>query len=155
MNRFSACTALVVCVLGGLPLAPQQPVFRGGSAAVRVFVTVTDKSGRLVTTLTRDNFEVRDEGQPQPIAQFDTRPQPIRLIVLLDVSGSMTGNLDLLRDASAQLFSRLLKEDLARVGAFGRKVEIAPAFTADTRELEASLPATIVPDAPTPLWQAL
>jgi Ca-activated chloride channel homolog len=155
MNRFLTCTTLVVCVLGGLAAAQQQPVFRGGSAAVRVFVTVTDKSGRLVTTLGQDAFEVRDEGKPQPITQFDNRPQPIRLIVMLDVSGSMEGNLTLLRGAAAQLFTRLLKDDVARVGTFGRKVEISPAFTPDTAELEAALPTMIAPDAPTPLWQGL
>ena len=98
MKRFLTCVTLVACALG-LPGAAgrQQPVFRGGSEAVRVFVTVTDRDGRLVTTLSRENFEVRDEGKPQPITQFDNRPQPIRLVVMLDVSGSMAGNLPLLR----------------------------------------------------------
>jgi Ca-activated chloride channel family protein len=130
-------------------------VFRAGSDAVRVFVTVTDRDGRLVTTLTRDNFEVRDEGHPQPITQFDNRPQPIRLIVMLDVSGSMEGNLPLLRAAGGQLFSRLLPDDVARVGSFGHEVTISPAFTHDPRELSAALPNVIAPDAPTPLWRAI
>src|SRR5262245_19139307 len=156
MKRFLSCTTLVVCVFGGLAaVAQQQPVFRGGSAAVRVFVTVTDKSGRLVTSLNQDNFEVRDEGKPQPITQFDNRPQPVRLIVMLDVSGSMAGNLDLLREASGQLFTRLLKDDVARVGTFGRNVSISPEFTHDPKQLQAALPEMIVPDAPTPLWQGL
>ena len=47
-----------------------QQVFRGGSDAVRVFVTVTDRDGRLVTNLTRDNFEVRDDGKAQPLASM-------------------------------------------------------------------------------------
>ena len=99
----------------------QQTVFRGGSAAVRVFATVMDRDGRLVTTLTQDNFEVRDDGKPQPITQFDNSPRPIRLIVMLDVSGSMEGNLPLLRAAGAQLFARLGPDDVARVGAFGQR----------------------------------
>jgi Ca-activated chloride channel family protein len=145
--------ALVLAAPGSLD--GQQPTFRAGSDAVRVFATVTDRDGRLVTTLTRDNFEVRDEGKPQPLTQFDNRPQPIRLIVMLDVSGSMEGNLPLLRDAVTQLFSRLLPEDGARIGTFGRGVTISPAFTRDSSELLAALPATIAPDAPTPLWRAL
>ncbi len=73
-------------------LATQQDqVFRGTSDAVRVFVTVMDGDGRLVTNLTREDFEIRDEGKPQPITLFDNTPQPIRLIVMLDVSGSMVG----------------------------------------------------------------
>jgi Ca-activated chloride channel homolog len=150
-----SCAAIVACVFGGLAAAQQQPTFRGGSAAVRVFVTVTDKSGKLVPGLAQDNFEVRDEGKPQPITQFDNSPQPIRLIVMLDVSTSMEGNIELLRLASAQLFSRLLKDDVARVGTFGKQIVISESFTNDRRQLEAALPTMIAPDAPTPLWQGL
>ena len=125
MNRSLTC-ALIVAALGLSAAARQQPIFRGGSDAVRVFVTVTDRDGRLVTTLARENFEVRDDGKPQPLTQFDNSPQPIRLIVMLDVSGSMEGNLPLLRAAATQLFSRLLPDDVARVGAFGREVDDQP-----------------------------
>jgi Ca-activated chloride channel family protein len=133
----------------------QQPTFRGGSDTVRIFATVTNRDGRLVTSLTRDEFEVRDEGKPQPITLFDNTPQPIRLVVMLDVSGSMEGNLPLLRDASAQLFARLGAGDVVRVGAFGHDVTISPSFTRDAGELSAALPRTIAPDAPTPLWRAI
>ena len=133
----------------------QQPVFRGGGDVVRVFATVTDRDGRLVTTLTRDDFEVRDEGKPQPITLFDNTPQAIRLVVMLDVSGSMAGNLPLLRAAALQLFARLRPDDVARVGAFGHDITISPSFTRDADELRAALPETIAPDAPTPLWRAL
>jgi VWFA-related protein len=133
----------------------QQPVFRGTSDAVRVFVTVTDKDGRLITTLQQGDFEIRDEGKPQPITLFDNTPQPVRLIVLLDVSGSMEGNLPLLRAAAEQLFSRLGPNDVARVGTFGRDVVISPAFTRDVNELRRALPTTIAADAPTPLWRAV
>ena len=115
MNRYLASAALIVCALIAVsatqePPQPQQrqPVFRGASEAVRVFATVTDRDGRLATNLTQTDFEVRDEGKPQPITQFDNTPQPIRLVVMLDVSGSMEGNMPLLRAAGAQLFPRLL-----------------------------------------------
>jgi Ca-activated chloride channel family protein len=146
----------VACLLGALgAAAAQQPSFRGGSDTVRVFVTVADRGGRLVTTLTRDDFDVRDEGKPQPLTLFDNSAQPIRLIVMLDVSGSMEGNLPLLRAAAAQLFARLGRDDVARVGAFGLEVTISPSFTHDPQELTAALPVAIAPDAPTPLWRAI
>jgi Ca-activated chloride channel family protein len=156
MTRFLTCGILVAVALAGLDVAgQQQPVFRAGSDTVRVFVTVTDRDGRLVTTLTQENFEIRDEGKPQPITLFDNTPQPIQLIVMLDVSGSMEGNLPLLRAAASQLFARLRPDDVARVGAFGHEVTISPSFTNDQRELTSALPAGIAPDAPTPLWRAL
>lgn len=136
-------------------VAAQQPVFRGRGDAVRVFVTATDRDGRIVPTLTKDDFEIRDDGKPQPITSFDNTPQPIRLIVLLDVSGSMQGNLPLLRSASEQLFARLRPDDLARLGSFGRTVTISPEFTHDIRALRDAIPQIIEPDAPTPLWRAI
>src|SRR5687768_15375659 len=153
-NRFLMSGALVVCGLT-LVAAAQQPVFRGGADTVRVFVTVTDGDGRLVTTLAQTDFEIRDEGKPQPITLFDNTPQPIRLIVMLDVSGSMEGNLPLLRAGAEQLFRRLGNDDVARVGTFGKDVEISPSFTHDPVDLRRTLPTSIAPDAPTPLWRAL
>src|SRR5437763_2683452 len=157
MKPFLTCATLVASIVGagGAAGQQQQPTFHGAEDAVRVFVTVTDRDGRLVTTLAQNNFEVRDEGKPQPITQFDNKPQPIRLIVMLDVSGSMEGNLPLLRAAGAQLFSRLLADDVARVGAFGHEVTISPVFTHNPDELSAALPTFIAPDAPTPLWRAI
>ena len=161
MNRRLLPVATIVyavALLGatGLPAQdPQRPVFRAGRDAVRVFATVTDRDGLLVTTLGQSDFEIRDEGKPQPITQFDNTPQPLRLVVMLDVSGSMEGNVPLLRGAASQLFGRLMKDDVVRVGSFGNEVTISPAFTSDVRELTAALPASIAPDAPTPLWRAL
>ena len=156
MKRCVTCGALAMCVLGVLGAAArQQPVFRGAGDAVRVFATVTDGDGRLVTSLTRGDFEVRDEGRPQPITLFDNTPLHIRLVVMLDVSGSMEGNLPLLRAAADQLFARLRPDDMARVGTFGHDVVISPAFTRDTTDLLAALPRAIATDAPTPLWRAV
>jgi Ca-activated chloride channel family protein len=135
--------------------AEQQPTFRGRADIVQVYVTVTDRDGRLVTSLEQDDFEIRDEGKPQPIVLFDNTPQPIRLVVMLDVSGSMEGNLQLLRAASDQLFARLNPDDRARVGTFGHDVGVSESFTGDREALRRALPDTISPDAPTPLWRAL
>jgi Ca-activated chloride channel homolog len=153
MTRILTCWSLAA-ILAGSALDAQQPVFRGTSDAVHVFVTVTDRDGRLVTTLSKDDFEVRDDGKAQPITLFDNTPQPIRLIVMLDVSGSMEGNLPLLRGAADELFARLRRDDVVRVGTFGRDIVISPTFTADRAELRKALPDSIAPDAPTPLWRA-
>jgi VWFA-related protein len=155
MTRVFASGILAATLLAGLGVAAQQPTFRGTADNVRVFTTVTDRDGRLVTTLEQKDFEIRDEGKPQPITLFDNSPQPIRLIVMLDVSGSMQGNLPLLRESAEELFRRLRPDDGIRLGTFGHDVVISPTFTRDPGELRASLPRAIAPDAPTPLWRGL
>jgi Ca-activated chloride channel family protein len=155
MTRCLTIGTLFAVLLGAAAVhGLQQPAFRSLGDAVRVFVTVTDRDGRLVTTLARDDFEVRDEGKPQPITVFDNTPQAIRLIVMLDVSGSMEGNLPLLRAGVDQLLARLRPDDVARVGTFGHQIAISPSFTRDRDELRGALPTTIAGDAPTPLWRA-
>jgi hypothetical protein len=104
MTRLLTGGLVVACAIAVLGAAGQQPIFRGTGEAVHVYVTVTDRDGRLVTDLTQEAFEIRDEGDPQPITLFDNTPQPIRLVVMLDVSGSMERNLPLLRAANDQLF---------------------------------------------------
>lgn len=155
MTRFSRFVTLAACVMATAGAAGQQAVFRGAGDAVHVYATVTDRDGRLVTNLTREAFELRDEGKPQPITLFDNTPRAIRIIVMLDVSGSMEGNLPLLRAAAEQLFTRLRAEDRARVGSFGQQVTISSTFTRDPAELRRALPERIDPDAPTPLWRAV
>jgi Ca-activated chloride channel family protein len=155
MTRISALVGLSLGMLT-IALAAQEPsVFRSTSESVPVFVTVLDKNDRLVTNLVRDDFEVRDNGRPQPITAFDNSPQPIRLIVMIDVSGSMAGNIGLLRAAADELFKRLGPQDLARVGTFGREITISPTFTRDAEVLRAAMPTSIPESAATPLWKAL
>src|ERR1700733_5873389 len=84
-------------------LAQQTPaqVFRGAAQVVSVFATVTDETGRLVPDLQKEAFTVFDNGTPQPISVFANAVVPITVAIMLDVSGSMTGNLPLLRRAGA------------------------------------------------------
>ena len=154
MTRLLVCSALVLSSIG-LSAAQQPQVFREAADTVRVFVTVLDRDERLVANLTREQFEVRDNGRPQPLTLFDNSPQPIQLIVMIDVSGSMRGNLGLLRAASEHLFARLGERDAAKVGTFGRDVVISSEFTRDVSVLRAALPAEIKMDAPTPLWRGV
>src|SRR5262245_38616878 len=117
MPRLLTPVTIAIAVAGWTVIAqePQTPTYRGTNETVRVYATVTDHDGRLVTNLTKEQFEVRDDGKAQPIVVFDNSPQPIQLILLLDVSGSMSGNLPLLRSSSRALFAELGKDDVARV----------------------------------------
>lgn len=71
------------------PVAAQT--FRGRLDLVHVTVSVTDAAGRLVTGLTRDDFQIWEDGVEQEITQFTDQRVPVSLGVLLDASDSMRG----------------------------------------------------------------
>jgi len=48
-------------------VAPQQPIFQSGTQVVQVDVRVFDKSGQFVTDLKPEDFEVKEDGVPQPV----------------------------------------------------------------------------------------
>jgi VWFA-related protein len=153
MTRFLLCSAVIAVALT-IHVSARQQVFRAESQTVNVYATVTDKD-RLVTDLKQENFQVFDNGRPQAITVFDNSPRPIRLIVLIDVSGSMQGNLPVVREAAGELFKRLRPDDRVRIGTFGRTIEFSPTFTNNVEELTAAMPTEIPPNSPTPLWRAV
>ena len=65
--------------------------FRGAVTTVEIPVTVTDSAGRLITGLTKADFEVFEDGDAQPVTQFSDKRTPVSVGVLLDISDSMRG----------------------------------------------------------------
>src|SRR5688572_7649746 len=136
MNR-AYLPLIVACVIGGtFAHAWQEPRFRTGTDTVSVYATVLDREGRLVTTLTRADFEVLDDGKPQPLSLFASEVQPITVVLMLDRSGSIREKFGLVRDAAEEFVQHLLPDERARIGSFSVGVEIDPEkFTSDRREL--------------------
>jgi Ca-activated chloride channel family protein len=131
---------LAVFLAAGAAAAAQQATFKSDTGAVvSIFATITDRDNRLVTDLTRDDFGILDNDQPQTITLFDNQPRPITVVLMLDTSFSMTNNLKLVREAAEQFVIRLMPRDKAKVGAFNDKVEVSGHFTADRDELVAEL----------------
>lgn len=124
--------AAILLLCGGLSVFAQQPTFRTGTRTVALYATVLDSQGRLVPDLVEEDFAIFDNDKPQPIDVFVKEVQPITVIVMLDTSASMTGNLKLLGQAAEQFLLRMLPIDKGMVGAFNDKIEFSPAtFTSD------------------------
>jgi Ca-activated chloride channel family protein len=120
--------------------APQQPTFRSKpNVTVPLFVTVLDPERRLVPGLVKEDFSILDNEKPVELSLFDNEVRPITVVVMLDTSGSMTLNIDFLKQAAEQFVIRLLPADKARVGAFNDKVEIDASFTNDRDALISSI----------------
>jgi Ca-activated chloride channel family protein len=129
---------LLLC--GGFSAFAQQPTFRTGTRTVALYATVTDAQKRLVPDLAQEDFQILDNDKPQSLDLFINEVQPITVVVMLDTSASMTGNLKLLEQAAEQFLLRMLPKDKGLVGAFNDKIEFFPAtFTSDRDTLIQSL----------------
>ncbi len=90
--------AAAVLLLAPAAVQAQRPLFTSRIDLVHVGVTVLDGDGNLVTGLTRDDFEVLEDGRPQEVRYFsmglaaDAEDVPLHLGLLLDTSGSMERN---------------------------------------------------------------
>ncbi|MDQ3347824.1 MAG: VWA domain-containing protein [Acidobacteriota bacterium] len=155
VTRFAVVLA-VLAIAVSATLRAQDSVFRTAARMVPVYVTVSDASGGLVPDLTRDDFEVYDNGKLQPIALFESGVQPITVVLMLDRSGSMISNFKLVRSAAEQFVSQLLPGDKARIGSFSNRIQLDPReFTGSQRDLIAILRTELQEPGATPLWNAV
>ena len=153
-------TLLTAVGLTALLTAPtparQQAPIRSGARTVAVYTTVTDKDGRLIPDLARDEFEIYDNGKLQPTTVFSSELQPITVVMMLDRSGSMRGNFGLIEAAGEAFVRRLRPEDRARIGSFAGRIQVDPEnFTNDQEQLIRILRTELQQEGPTPLWNAV
>jgi Ca-activated chloride channel family protein len=136
----SVVAATVLIAPTGAQEPQPQSKFKVSTNSVALYATVTDTTKRLIPDLGQEDFEVYDNGKLQALTQFDNRPLPITVVVMLDTSGSMTLALDLVKSAAEQFLLRLMPEDQGMVGAFNDKIEFHPeGFTNSRDELVRSL----------------
>jgi Ca-activated chloride channel homolog len=119
----------------------QAQTFRGSVTTIEIPVTVTDNHNRLITGLTRDDFEVFEDGDQQPITLFSDKRTPVSVGVLLDISDSMRGEPIVDARAAVDRFMADLLDvtDEAFVGAFNHLPRILVPWTAPPSRLAGRL----------------
>src|ERR1700722_19309049 len=155
MLRPASCIALLVAVGVTAGAQQQPPVFKAGTQTVPLYATVTDATGRLVPDLEKDDFEILDNNKPQAVTLFVNDIQPIKVVVMLDESGSMVNNIATVKQGAEQFLLRLLPDDLARIGSFEDKLIVSPEFTSDRNDLIQFLKDKLQYGNGTRLWDAV
>jgi Ca-activated chloride channel homolog len=141
-------------LVAALLLAQPQQVFRSGVNTVAIYVTVTER-GELVRNLTKNDFEVLDNGRVQDLTVFSTALQPITAILLVDTSASMALTLDLARQAAEQFIIRMMPGDQARVGNFSDRINLGRPFSGDRDMVLRAFMEDLQIGNPTRLWDAI
>jgi Ca-activated chloride channel family protein len=145
-----------VAIVVSVSFVAAQAPFKSAIETVLVTVTVTDANGRLITGLGKDDFEVFENGEPQPVTQFTDHRVPVSLGVLLDASDSMRGQpIADARTALDRFVGDLLEaDDEAFVAAFNHLPRIVVPWTRPPATLKSQL-NTLRPTGGTAIYDAL
>jgi Ca-activated chloride channel family protein len=96
----------------------QEPTFRVSVRLVNVFTTVTDSHGAPIANLTRDDFQVFEDGKPQTISVFDKESEmPLSIVLEVDTSESTRRDIKL-EVASAKRFVHSIMRPVDRLSVF-------------------------------------
>lgn len=117
----------------------ENDVISVSTTEVLLPVTVRDTSGRLVTDLTRKDFRIFEDGHEQPLTDLALRKVPVDVILMVDASSSVAGNLDDFRRAVEEFSERLAPEDRISLIKFDDRVELLQDWTASRTQLRRSL----------------
>ncbi len=99
------------------------------SSIVVLNATITDKTGSAAKNLSRDQFEVYEDGEKQEIAFFQTQETPFAAVILIDTSGSMEARVSLARAATIKFLSGLRAEDQTSIYNFDTNVSLVQDFS--------------------------
>jgi Ca-activated chloride channel family protein len=122
---------------------PPNAVFRSTVDVVSVTAVVRDRRHRVVTSLTRNDLQVIDAGEPQAILDFQTDASaPASVALLIDGSGSM--RLGAASDAARRISEAILDSldsarDDAALMSFDRRLLTIHGFTHDFSRIRTSL----------------
>lgn len=159
-NPIPGVFLLLALLVGNLP-AQQQPAVQQEQPqqvsqskiavevkAVNILATVRDKHEKVISSLTKDDFVLQEDGRPQTITYFTKESDlPLRLGLLVDTSLSQRRLLEQERSASYSFLDHLLREDkdLAFVIHFDKDVELLQEFTPSRPKLQAALQSLQTP----------
>jgi len=157
--------ALAVWAAGQDPAKPAGQVLQSDEPTritvdvtrVNLLFTVTDKKGRFITDLGKDDFEVVEGKRRQTISDFAAESDlPLRLGILIDTSNSVRERFKFEQEAAGQFVDSVMRTDLdkALVVSFDTSAELVSDLVNDTDKLTAAI-RNLRPGGGTALYDAI
>lgn len=130
----AALTALAIGVV-----AQDDDPIRVDSSLVRLNVGVVDLKGRPITSLSKGNFEVFEDGVKQEITRLEPSTAPFSVVIILDMSGSTLGFRQVIKQSAFRFIDALSPADRIAVIEFYDQVNVRNDFTSDRRTIANSI----------------
>jgi VWFA-related protein len=128
-----------ILLLAASLCAQDDPIFHSAVALVHIDAEVTSADGAILAGLTKDDFRVLDERKPQTILHFSTDEEPLDLILLFDVSGSMRAVVEKVAAAAREGLHELRQGDRVSVMVFNSHSQVISPFTEDLDAVERTI----------------
>ena len=104
MSRGRLIVVAVALLVTTVDAQQGRSIFRSEADLTHFAVTVTDRRGNVVPTLSVDDFEIVEDGEPQAITYFARRTDgsgpELHVGLMLDTSESMVKDLEMSRTAA-------------------------------------------------------
>ncbi len=136
------CAPFILFAAFGLS-AQDAPTFRSDLSLVHVDLEVTD-GDRLLTGFHQQDFLVLDNGQPQHILYFSQDEEPLDVILLFDISGSMRSNVARVAASAQAAFSELRPGDRVAVMTFQSRTRVVAPFSEDLASVQRTIQEDVV-----------
>lgn len=116
------------------PEAAAAETIRVSTDLVVIDAQVVDRrKGEVVRGLQRTDFQLREGGEVQSISHFSQDRLTLSIVLLLDLSGSVSPALEQIREGALEAIGRLKESDEVALLAFSSEVEVLQDFTRDRR----------------------
>ncbi|HEX3560733.1 MAG TPA: VWA domain-containing protein [Pyrinomonadaceae bacterium] len=139
LRKIVCAVAAALCLCSGASVRAQQgqdePVEPIYTNLVILNVGVADRKGGAVTDLSRNDFNVYEDGVKQSIVNFEPAASPFSLVLLLDMSGSTLNFRPTLIQSALRFVDALGPEDRVEVVSFNEKVQTLQRFTSDRKKI--------------------
>jgi VWFA-related protein len=106
------------------------------SAVVSLSVGVTNRKGTAIGSLSKADFEVYENNEPQSVEFFSANSTPFNLVLLLDLSGSIQDKLDLVKEAAIHFLDVIGPQDRVAVVTFAGDIRVISQLTSDRNTLK-------------------
>src|SRR5437016_10273091 len=134
----------------------QDEVVKVTSNLVPVPATVVDGRGVAVMNLKLEDFELRVDGQPNPITEISRSETPVRMAMLFDNSGSLSESREFEKRAAMRFFRSVMRPvDQAAIYSVSTDVVLVQSLTADVPTLERTSESFGKPEGSTALFDAI
>jgi VWFA-related protein len=129
---------LLLAVPGMAAQAQDIPVFRSNVDLIFVDAQVLSQ-GKPVRGLKQQDFLLWDNGKPQTIASFGADDQPLDVMLLLDISGSMVPIEQKVKNIAAEAMANLLPGDRVGIAVFSHRARLIVAPSSDRQKVDTAV----------------